>query len=352
MYEEQTYEALLERMLDRVPEGMDKREGSIIYDALAPAAAEMAQMYVELDINQNLMFADTASGDYLDRAVAWSGITRKEAIAAQMRGVFYSTNNVLMDIAIGSRFSIDDLHYRASERLSLGNYRMECESVGLEGGQHFGSMLPIDYVNGLVRAELTELLVPGTDRETDSKLRTRYFTTSRKPGTSGNKYHYLEWALQVPGVGGAKVYPLWNGPKTVKVVIIDTDSLPASSVLVQQVQDYIDPTPGQGEGQAPIGAVVTVAAAIGKVINITATLTLAAGYTLQEITNSFHVVLETWRKSRVFATTYVSHAVIGALLLGTDGVLDYSGLLLNGSTVNVALTDEEVPLMGTVNLGV
>ncbi|KGE21071.1 baseplate J/gp47 family protein [Paenibacillus wynnii] len=352
MYEDQTFEALLERMLDRVPEGMDKREGSIVYDALAPAAAEMAQMYVELDINQNLMFADTASGDYLDRTIAWSGIIRKQAIAAQLRGVFYSANDALMDIAIGSRYSLDDINYRAIEKLSLGNYRMECESVGLEGGQRFGSMLPIDYVNGLVRAELSELLVPGADRETDSKLRTRYFTTSRKPGTSGNKYHYLEWALQITGVGGAKVYPLWNGPKTVKVVIIDTDSLPASSVLVQQVQDYIDPSPGLGEGQAPIGAVVTVAAATGKFINITATVTLASGYALQDIVNSFDSALETWRKSRVFTTTYVSHAVIGALLLGTDGVLDYTGLLLNGSTVNVALTDEEVPRIGTVNLGV
>lgn len=36
MVEEQTYEAILQRMMDRIPDGMDKREGSIIYDALAP----------------------------------------------------------------------------------------------------------------------------------------------------------------------------------------------------------------------------------------------------------------------------------------------------------------------------
>ena len=77
MYEQETFEVILNRMLDKVPDGVDKREGSIIYDALAPAAVEMAQMYIELDINANLKFADTASGEYLDRAVAWSGITRK-----------------------------------------------------------------------------------------------------------------------------------------------------------------------------------------------------------------------------------------------------------------------------------
>ena len=41
MYEEVTYESILERMLEKVPDNMDKREGSIIYDALAPAAVEL-----------------------------------------------------------------------------------------------------------------------------------------------------------------------------------------------------------------------------------------------------------------------------------------------------------------------
>ncbi|UTW69876.1 hypothetical protein KHA80_02945 [Anaerobacillus sp. HL2] len=33
MYEHQTYEAILARMLDKIPDDIDKREGSIIYDA-------------------------------------------------------------------------------------------------------------------------------------------------------------------------------------------------------------------------------------------------------------------------------------------------------------------------------
>ena len=48
MYEEETYEEILYRMLDRVDDSFDKREGSVIYDALAPAAAEHAIMYMEL----------------------------------------------------------------------------------------------------------------------------------------------------------------------------------------------------------------------------------------------------------------------------------------------------------------
>ena len=46
MFEGYTFEYLMESMLSRVPDSLDKREGSIIYDALAPAAAELAQMYI------------------------------------------------------------------------------------------------------------------------------------------------------------------------------------------------------------------------------------------------------------------------------------------------------------------
>lgn len=41
MFENMSYEGILQRMLDRVPNTFDKREGSIIFDALAPAAMEM-----------------------------------------------------------------------------------------------------------------------------------------------------------------------------------------------------------------------------------------------------------------------------------------------------------------------
>ncbi|WP_367946866.1 baseplate J/gp47 family protein [Paenibacillus odorifer] len=352
VYENQTFETILERMLDRVPDGLDKREGSIIYDAMAPAAMELAQMYVELDINANLIFADTASGDYLDRSIAWSGVTRKKATKAQLRGLFYNASNTLMDIPVGSRFAIGAINYKVISRLSLGEYRLEAEVEGVTGNQHFGALIPIDFINNLARAELTELLIPGSDRETDDALRQRYLDSARRPATSGNKYHYIEWALEVSGVGGARVFPLWSGPKTVKVVIVNTEGAPASSVLVNQVQDYIDPAAGKGEGQAPIGAVVTVTSAIGKTINISAKVTLAPGYTLQGVKNSFLERLETWRKSASFVSTYVSQAVIGSILLGTDGVIDYLGLLLNGAAGNIVLAEEEVPLIGIVELGV
>ena len=49
MYEEMTYENILQQMLSRVTSDVDKREGSVIYDAMAPAAYFLADQYFQLE---------------------------------------------------------------------------------------------------------------------------------------------------------------------------------------------------------------------------------------------------------------------------------------------------------------
>ena len=102
--EDMSYEAILQRMLNKIPDTIDKREGSIIYDALAPASAELAQIYLELKNNIDLIFADTAVEEYLDRLCNQIGIIRKESTPAIKQGIFYNADNELMDINMGSRF--------------------------------------------------------------------------------------------------------------------------------------------------------------------------------------------------------------------------------------------------------
>ena len=102
----------------------------------------------------------------------------------------------------------------------------------------------------------------------------------------------------------------------------------------------------------PVGAAVTVVSGTGKAMNVSAVLTLAAGYTLQGVEEGFTQLLINYFKSIAFEVNYVSYARIGTLLLSVPGVLDYAGMLLNGGTGNVALLDEEIPVLGTVELEV
>lgn len=82
MYEEMTYENILQQMLDRVTSDVDKREGSVIFDALAPAAYFLADQFFQLGNFIDLVLPDTAVGEYLDRAVSGYGVSRKPANVA------------------------------------------------------------------------------------------------------------------------------------------------------------------------------------------------------------------------------------------------------------------------------
>ena len=211
MYEKMTYESILQKMLNMVSDDVDKREGSIIYDALAPAAYFLADQFFQLDNFVDLLLPDTALGEYLDRAVGGYGITRKEASAA-IRKVTTSAS-----VPIGSRWSIEGLVYRITDQTAENEYEAECETAGKIGNTYSGPLEALTAVNG-VTAELTDIITDGTDKETDEALRERFFEKVQQPATTGNAYQYRQWAMEVPGVGDAKVFPLDSGPGTVGIL--------------------------------------------------------------------------------------------------------------------------------------
>ncbi|WP_309119212.1 baseplate J/gp47 family protein [Paenibacillus sp.] len=346
MYEGETYEVILQRLLDRVSDGVDKREGSIIYDALAPAAVELAQTYETLEAQLGLFFAETTFGTYLDRKALESGITpRKPATKSLRKGRFKDGSGAPFDVPAGSRYGLDGIVYVARERVSQGVFHLECEAVGSIGNQSFGALLPIDYVPGLGSAELSDVLTPGDDVETDDSLRQRLLQHIRNPSASGNAADYLRWAMEVSGVGAAQVYPLWAGAGTVKVVIADVNKQPGGAELIADVASHIG-------NVRPIGADVTVEAAVGVGIDIVATIVLAPGYSVQQVTEAYKEAIVEHLKSIAFVDSYVAIARVGNLLLTTPGVIDYSGLTLNGGTVNIALGAGQIPVLGSISLGV
>lgn len=247
------YEMILERMLEKIPDTLDKREGSIIYDALAPAAAEIAQMYITLKYNIDLTFVDTSVGEYLDRLANQIGLTREPATKAIKTGLFYDENDNFMDIEIGERFTIDNLVFKSIEKIANGNYKMECESEGIIGNSVTGNLIPVNYIDKLGKAELTELLIPGEDEENDDLLRTRYYSEIGEKAFGGNIIDYQNKTKGIAGVGAVKVIPIWNGAGTVKLTILDSDYNKATNILIDKVQMEICPNMSdEGLGLAPI----------------------------------------------------------------------------------------------------
>jgi len=355
MFEDLTYEIIMQRMLDRIPMNVDKREGSIIWDALAPAAVELMQIYIELNNIMNESFADTASREFLIRRAAERGIAPYPATNAILRGEFTpATINMT-----GRRFNMpntDNISYIVREMISEGVYQVECETAGIVGNQHLGTILPIDYINGLQTAELTAVLIPAKDEQDTESLRQEYFDSFSGKAYGGNVKDYLDKTNSLNGVGATKVTPIWDGGGTVKLTILDAQYNPASELLINNVQEAIDPTQdGTGLGIAPIGHVVTVDTATEISVNITASLVFDSGYSWNSVQGQAVQLIQSYlleqRKAWANQTTLIVRLTqIETRLLSIDGVIDISGTKINGVADNLTLTGYEIPVFGGINV--
>ena len=351
MYEDITFEDILERMLDRIPDDYDKREGSVIYDALAPAAVELQNMYMELDYIMEQSFADTATREYLIRRAAERGITPQEATKATLKAESLPTT---LNIPIGSRYSLDDLNYVVTAKVTDGVYQMQCETAGIEGNQHLGDLIPIDYVDGLESIALTEVLIPGEDDEDTEVFRARYFASFESKAYGGNVDDYLEKTNSLEGVGATKVTPVWNGGGTVKLTIINSDYGKASATLVAAVQNAIDPTQdATGQGIAPIGHIVTVEAADTVTCNISTSITFQDGYSWASletaITEAVEAYFLTLRQSWASeSNTVVRTSQINSKITNIEGVLDVTDTKINDSESNLELDWNKIPVLGVI----
>lgn len=353
MFEGITYNLLMERMLERVPDSFDKREGSVIYDALAPAVMELMKLYIELERVLNESFADTASREFLIRRCKERGIYPKGATNAVLRGVFVPDS---VDVT-GARFNIGEINYTVGEKISDGVYRVVCESVGEIGNRFLGDMLPIDYVNGLESARLVEVLIPGEDEESTEVLRTRYLDSFEKKAFGGNVQDYIEKTSAIAGVGAVKVTPVWDGGGTVLLTILDSELNAPSAELISLVKNTADPgeNSGSGYGFAPIGHVVTVRGADEVAINITADVEYDSGYSFSALEDKIEKQLSDyllelrgeWSDS---LGLIVRISRIETRLLSIKGIADITQTKINGAEENLRLEANEIPVLGSVEI--
>jgi uncharacterized phage protein gp47/JayE len=363
MFENQTYQVILSRMLDKVDEWareqgitIDTREGSLIRTALSPAALELQQSYIELDEVLNESFADTQTRDFLIRRCKERGIIAEPATYAVRRGEFNT------DVPIGSRFSLNKINYIATAQIESRVFELRCETPGTAGNLESGSLIPIDYIDGLTTAVLTDVLIPGEDEESTEHLRIRYFNSLKSQAFGGNVQDYAEKTLALDGVGGVKVYPVWDGGGTVKLVIVNTQFQVPSAALVDAVQTAIDPIPNQGLGlgAAPIGHAVTVREVTEETINVTTHLTFESSwgwdavkpYVEQAIDDYFTELAKEWDavdwRNDPAATLTVRVSQIETRVLGITGVLDAENTMLNSQPQNLPLDANAIPVRGAV----
>lgn len=363
--EEYDYDYFLNAALEKVPEGIDIREGSIIFDALAPACYQLADFTMQLKNVLLETFTQTATGEYLDYRAEEHGLKRIPANQAIAKAKV--TGDDGLKLSEGNRFSTigdEPVYFSILSDLGSGYYTMISETPGTRGNEYLGELLPVDHFNGLDSAALVEITIPARDAESDEDLRQRILRSNQVVSFGGNIEDYINLASAIDGVGGCQIYPTWNGGGTVRVVIINNDFSVPNQSLINTVQEIIDPSEQQkGYGLAPIGHLVTVASPTTKSINISLHVDIEVGSTLSVIQEQIRTVLDQYflslRKAwsnhndlyQYAQTVYRSQIV--AQVIKIEGVANVDNVLLNGNDEDVKLRfdnqKQELSILGTVS---
>ncbi|MBA9087615.1 putative phage protein gp47/JayE [Fontibacillus solani] len=362
--EEQTEELIMQRMLNRVPADIDKAEGSFIWDSQAPAAFMLSEAATWAQQVLERGFASTTFGAYLDLRTAEHGVVRRAAVAATGQAAFRGTPG--KTVAAGSIVATPadevtgeaSMEYETLDSVTLddngkGSTAIRAVIPGKNGNVPAGvATIMSTPISGISAVTNEHEILGGADIESDESLLERYYLQVRNQGTSGNKAQYLKWGGEVAGVGGVQVIPLWNGPGTVGIYLLDTEKRAASSEIVQAVQQYIDPTKdGQGEGMAPAGAVVSVMPAQEVPVNISVKLTLASGASLADVQNLISTGVKGYLKQLAFEDPLVRYTRIAAILLDIPPIIDYSELTVNSNQdTNLEIGTGQVAVLGTVSV--
>ena len=331
---------------------VDTSENSWIYNALMPDCMEKSNILMNLDEVIKKAFASSAlvSGYsfYLEQRCAEMGIYKKQATYAVVPvKVIGKAGTVLKKGSVCS--TIDNRLYTTLEELTLdkngvGTVTVIADKPGSIYNLKANDLnyLPINY-SGIISITNENDYKDAYNEETDQELYNRYVLKVQTPATSGNKYHYEQWALEVTGVGSAKCIP---GAGIVKVIITDSNKRAARKELIEKTYNHID------EVRPLLAGTLEVITVKEIPINITGNVEIDTSVTLGEVQTIFKELVEKYLDDKVYKAKKVNIAKIQGLLIDIDGVLDCKDIKINGCTSNITLNEDEIAVLQNVNLGV
>lgn len=384
------------RMLDALPDGIDKSEGNIPWDYTRPPALEKAE-FVEFVLNETikLIFPQWSYGEWLDLHGEKVNTIRRAANHAS--GKVSVTGIAGTDIPSGYQFSTpadltESIIFETIDSTVLngtpdekGQVTNEIEVAAVDGGL-IGNVaadtikLMVKPLSGIAYVTNHAPMTGGAEAETDEDYMIRVLDAMRNGSSmTGCRADYIRWGKEVPAVGLVIVDPEWNDPSlpeqfhyidsrgnkrcagAVRLIIIDSNGFPANQQILDAVYLHIAGT-GDDDINAlkPIGAHLTVVAPTGFTVDISASVLLEDGEDISIVTERFKKNLAYyWLEVGQEATDdydthlgYIRWVQVGAVLAKTNGVKDYEELIVNGGTVNIAVTQVQFPVTGEVALSV
>lgn len=352
-----TPEEIQERMMQSLPADIDDMPAGFPYDFTMPTAYEKSELIqFHLVRTLMLMFPMWAWDEWLDYHGMQKGVIRKEPNKASGHVTFEGVSGT----RIASGFIVctpatdasSSIEFSTDEEVTIPESgKVSVPVTAINGGIASNTkadtvILMSTPIEGITKLYNEEDITGGTDREDNEAYRERIMEAYSSEGTSyiGNDADYKRWAKEVTGIGDCIVVPTWNGPGTVKLVLVDSNGRPANERLVQAVYDHIISPDDREKRLMPTGSAdLTVVAADTKMISYTCTgLSYDSTTNIEQIESDFRdEVMKYYSAAKL--ENVVRYNRVHALLTNLPGVLDFADLKMNGAENNITLDQDEYP---------
>ncbi len=333
----QSQDSIRTRILNSINSPVSKMQGSDTWNFVSPTALEIAQQYTKLDQIRKKVFIKDGYDECLDIRVNEFGVYRKEGTRAIGEVIFEGSKGT--KIGNGTLISFNDLQYVVIKDIILSDNIQDNRSPveALSIGSKYNLLANtgfkvVDDIMNVKKIYNESNFEGGTEIETDDELRERYELVMDNIATSGNEAHYKIWAMEVQGVYNAQVTPRWNGGGTVKILIYGQNNQTVDDTVLQRCIEHI-------ESLRPTGAEITVVTPKPFDINVSATLKIQEGYSIENIREQF---ILTMNEYSIENRTEIVYLKVLSIILGIEGVHDLSNLLINGDSKNIVLDDESI----------
>ena len=351
-YDNITPESIKAEILADLASSVETREGSYANTLVSPAAYQMWLVYQLIPWIIQLGFPDETSGQLIDGRAEDFGLVRTPGLRAEVTMEFTIAAGLSRTPSIPEGTVVltqDGLQFVLTEAAVFSGLTGSAHAQAAQPGRVYNveadtiTMMQRN-ISGVTSCTNPDAAYGGTDEETDAAFLARYKEFLQRPISSGNRNHYIAWAKEVSGITFAECLAIWNGPGTVKVIVAGPDKAPVDADIVSDVAAHI-------EQERPIGASVTVVSVTELPINVTATVSLASGTSLQSVKDQLDETLSQMLLDLPFGTSKtILHTKVLSLLLACDGVEGYSAFTVNGGSANISATAEQTPVVGTLNI--
>jgi len=315
-----------------------------VVGVLARVTAGQAHMqYGYLEWLAQQPFVDTAEAEYLERHASIWDVPRKVAVAATGTVGLPGTNGAVIPAGTELQRADEALFISTADATvtaGVAAVPVAAQAAGAAGNTAVGITLTLTSPVSGVQASGTVAaggITGGVDAEDDADLRARVLRRIQEPPQGGKAEDYVSWALEVPGVTRAWVYPLRMGAGTVGVAVVADDAadgpIPGAE-LVAAVQAYLDTV-------RPVTAEVTAFAPTPLAVNITLRVTPDTEAVREAVRAELRDLFA--RESEPGATLLISHVDEAVSL--APGEQDHAVL---SPAADVVPASHEMPVLGSI----